>query len=152
MEFYDEDGQTQAFKDFSLLGYMKGENAGRLELKLVTTTAEDALEFSTQYSDIAQAGTYSWQAFNYNFTLPPDTTTLGPENLPARGVKVTFRHFPPKNDEASLALDDIAMVLWQDKLVIDGGVWQTKKMHGFDFLYADSATPVTYKLTFSTFN
>lgn len=152
MEFYDNNGQTQAFKDFSLIGYMKGENAGRLELKLVTTTAEDALEFSTEYSDIAQAGTYSWQAFNYNFTLPADTTTLGPENLPARGVKVTFRHFPPSNDEASLALDDIAMVSWQDKLVIDEGVWQTKKMHGFDFLYADSSTPVTYKLTFSTFN
>ncbi len=151
MELYDNENNLEVFKDFSVFGYIKGDNAGKVDLKLVTTTAEDALEFSTQYIDIANAGNYSWQAFNYNFTLPPDTSTLGPDNLPARGVKVTFRHFPPANDEANLVLDDLAMILWQDTLVVSDGIWQSNKMHGFDFLYVDSNAPVTYKLTFSTF-
>ncbi|WP_249118538.1 CapA family protein [Pseudoalteromonas sp. NEC-BIFX-2020_015] len=150
MELPNLENEMSVFKDFSLFGYSKADNAGKLDAKLVITTAEDGLEFSTQYISIQPAGSHTWQAFNYDFTLPSDDLTLGPEKLPARGIKVTFNHYPPEKDEANLALDDVTMISWQTKLELTEGVWQTNRMHGFDFINLNSNDPLTFKLTFST--
>lgn len=152
MELPNDNGEIDVFKDFSLFGYSQRENAGKLDVRLVYTTAEDGLEFSTQFNDITAAGDGPWQAFNYDFSLPSDEQTLGSENLPPRGVKVTFRHFAPSDGSALLALDDIAMISWQKTLNFNANEVALKKMHGFDFLRVTSDSAVTYKLTFSTLN
>jgi hypothetical protein len=135
-----------------LFGYSKAENAGKLDAKIVYTTAEDGLEFSTQLVDIEPAGNHDWQALNYDFSLPSDDLTLGPEKLPPRGIKVTLRHFAPNSGEASLALDDMAMISWQQKVNFTDTMWRTDKIHGFDFLRLNATSSVTFKLTYSTFN
>ena len=152
MELPNDDGSIDVFKEFSLFGYSKAENAGKLDAKIVYTTAEDGLEFSTQLVDIEPAGNHDWQALNYDFSLPSDDLTLGPEQLPPRGIKVTLRHFAPNSGEASLALDDMAMISWQQKVNFTDTMWRTDKIHGFDFLRLNATSSVTFKLTYSTFN
>ncbi|MGS0497477.1 CapA family protein [Pseudoalteromonas mariniglutinosa] len=152
MELPNDAGSLDVFKDFSLFGYSHADNAGKLDVKLVFTTAEDGLEFSTQLIDIQPAGSHDWHAFNYDFSLPSDELTLGPKQLPARGIKVTFRHFPPSSGEASLALDDLAMISWQQKIALTEAMWRTEKLHGFDFLRLNSVSTATLKLTYSTYN
>ncbi|MBQ4833085.1 CapA family protein [Pseudoalteromonas sp. MMG010] len=152
MELQDDAGNDEVFKDFSLLGYSKADNAGKLDAEIVYTTAEDNLEFSTQYVDIENAGTHDWQAFQHDFSLPSDETTLGPDSLPPRGIKLAFRHFSPESSEGTLMLDDIAMISWQQPISLTNEQWQTEKMHGFDFMHLQSDSTVKLRLTFSTLN
>ena len=152
MELPNEAGSVDVFKDFSLFGYSKADNAGKLDAKLVYTTAEGGFEFSNQLIDIQPAGSHDWQTLSYDFSLPSDELTLGPDQLPPRGIKVTFRHFPPSSGEASLALDDLVMISWQQKVTLTESIWRTEKLHGFDFLRLNSVSPTTLKLTYSIYN
>ena len=152
MELPNDAGSIDVFKDFSLFGYSKADNAGKLDVKMVYTTAEGGFEFSSQLIDIQPAGSHDWQTLSYDFSLPSDELTLGPDQLPPRGIKVTFRHFPPSSGEASLALDDLAMISWQQKVTLTESIWRTEKLHGFDFLRLNSVSPTTLKLTYSIYN
>jgi poly-gamma-glutamate capsule biosynthesis protein CapA/YwtB (metallophosphatase superfamily) len=152
MDVSDDESEEEVYKDFSLYGYVMGENAGKLESRIITTTAEDDLEFSTQYNTIKEAGDYNWQAFQNDFSLPSDELTLGDDNAPARGVKIAFRHYPPESDSANLILDDIALISWQKEITLEASLWQTSKMHGFDFMKIQNNEATTIRLTFSTFN
>ncbi|TQF69866.1 CapA family protein [Pseudoalteromonas luteoviolacea] len=143
-----------AYHDMSLYGYSKGQNAGELSAEMSILTSEDNLVFSEQTLQIKSAGDYNWQSFSHTFSLPDDTSVLGPENLPARAVKITFLHSPPAEGEATLMLDDIALISWQRDITLNIDVddtWQENTIHGLDFLQVNSQKDVTLSLTFSSF-
>ncbi|CAH9059671.1 hypothetical protein PSECIP111951_03065 [Pseudoalteromonas holothuriae] len=145
------DNTLLAYHDFTLFGYAKADNAGDFKAKLSIRTAEDGLEFSNTRTPLINAGSYDWQAFSYHFELPDDNQTLGPENLPARGVNVAFTHSPPETGEATLSLDQIALVSWQKTLNIVDNHWQNNKMHGMDFIKINASKPVTLTMSYSYF-
>ena len=145
------DDVSQVFSQHTLFGYMKGINAGKIELDLSILTAEDSLLFSEQRFELSEGGEFDWQAFNIDFTLPDDKNVLGPENLPARGMRFAFIHSPPKAGNAELQLDDIALISWQEQVIFENGAWQTGKLHGKAFLKVLTEQTVKLNLTFSKF-
>ncbi|MCF2857853.1 CapA family protein [Pseudoalteromonas sp. SMS1] len=148
------DSTLLAYHDMSLYGYSKGLNAGALSAEMSILTSEDNLIFSEQTLQIKAAGEYDWQPFEYSFSLPEDTNVLGPENLPARAVKIAFLHTPPAEGEATLMLDDIALISWQKDIALNieqSNSWTQNIIHGMDFLQVNSQKDVTISLTFSSF-
>lgn len=149
MELTDEAGELDLSKDFSLLTYLQSENGGQFEALLTYTTEIDDLTFAENLVPVSEGGDQPWHAFSYDFSLPSDEKTLGPKELPPRGVKLQFRHYPPNTGEAITRLDDVAMISWQQSINLKNGQWKTDKMHGFDFLKVNSSGEVSLKLTFT---
>ncbi len=149
MELTDEEGNPNLSKGFSVFGYAQSENAGELKALLTYTTEVDDLTFSQTEISINEAGDQAWQAFSYDFSLPSDEQTLGPDNLPPRGIKLQFRHYPPQSGEAILRLDDITMISWQQAIAFNNGQWQSNKMHGYDFLKVSTSNETSITLTFT---
>ncbi|MDK1312984.1 CapA family protein [Pseudoalteromonas ardens] len=142
----------EAYHDMSLFGYAKGDNAGAVSAELTIVTAEDNLEFSSEEVSLIGSGSYDWQTFRHDITLPDDSQTLGPELLPARAVKLAFKHAPPEEGEATLMLDQLALISWQKPLSLNNGLWQADSMHGMDFLTLQTSSDVTVTLHFSAYN
>ncbi|URQ91518.1 hypothetical protein [Pseudoalteromonas sp. SCSIO 43101] len=125
MELTDESGKLDLSKDFSLLTYLQSENGGQLEALLTYTTEIDDLTFAENIVPVSEGGDQPWHAFSYDFSLPSDELTLGPKELPPRGVKLQFRHYPPNTGEAITRLDDVAMISWQQSINLENGQWKT---------------------------
>lgn len=145
------DTVLEAYHELTLFGYAKGDNAGTFNAELTITTAVDSLEFSSQRVSLFPASSYDWQPFSHHFELPDDSNVLGPENLPARGVNVVFTHAPPASGDATLQLDEIALISWQRPLALEAQKWQDRKMHGLDFLRVNSSEPLTLTLSFHSY-
>lgn len=149
MELTDENGDPLLSKDFSFYGYLQSENGGKIDALLSYTTEIDDLTFSQHKIDVSEGGDQAWHAFSHDFSLPSDEFTLGPKELPPRGVKLQFRHYAPSTGEAISRLDNVALISWQDAISSDNGLWQTEKMHGFDFLKISASDDTSVKITFT---
>lgn len=145
------DNVSKVFHKHTLYGYAKGINAGQLALDLKILTSEDSLVFSEQRLNIFQDGDYDWKPFNIDFELPSDNNVLGPEKLPPRGMRFAFIHSPPKNGNAELQLDDIALISWHDPVKLNNRTWRTAQLHGKTFLRVSTDKAVRLNLTFSQF-
>ncbi|MBE0369136.1 CapA family protein [Pseudoalteromonas aurantia] len=142
---------SDAYHEFTLFGYAKGDNAGDFNAELTVTTAEDGFEFSFNRVPLMTASSYDWTPFVHHFELPDDSQVMGPENLPARGVNLALTHAPPTDGNATLQLDEIALISWQRPLQFNESQWQTSKMHGLDFLRVNTDEALTLTLSFRSF-
>ncbi|NUZ11497.1 CapA family protein [Pseudoalteromonas sp. McH1-7] len=140
---------AQAYHELTLYGYAKGNNAGRFNADIRILTSEDSLLFSESTPELLPAGTYDWQVFQQDITLPDDSVTLGDENLPARGVQFGLSMTPPTSGESALFLDDVAMISWQRSLSLTNNQWQSGGIHGFEFIKITTPSPTELVLTFS---
>lgn len=152
MELTDENGDPLLSKDFSFYGYLQSENGGKIDALLSYTTEIDDLTFSQHKIDVSEGGNQAWRAFSHDFSLPSDEFTLGPKNLPPRGVKLQFRHYAPNKGEAITRLDNVAMISWQNTINLNNGLWHTERMHGFDFIKISVSNDTSLKLTFTLLN
>ncbi|TMO69265.1 CapA family protein [Pseudoalteromonas aurantia] len=142
---------TDAYHELTLFGYAKGDNAGIVNAEIAITTAEDGFEFSSSRIPLFDAASFDWTPFTHHFELPDDSQVLGPENLPARGVNLTFTHAPPNEGEATLNLDELALISWQRPITLSQLQWSSSKMHGLDFLRVNTDEPITLTLSFRRF-
>ena len=138
-----------AYHELSLFGYAKGSNAGELSADIRILTPEDSLIFSETFPVLKAAGDYDWQSFRHDITLPDDSVVLSEEAMPARGVQFGLAMQPPASGEAALLLDDMAMISWQRPLQLESQQWQTKQIHGFEFIAVKSSETVELTLSFS---
>lgn len=89
-------------RKLSLIGYLKGENAGLFQIQVYWYTSGGAsVSNSTMYT--RAAGTYGWERFNIDLTPPSN----------AGSVRVYFRASPPATGEANTFLDDVSLVEWE---------------------------------------
>ncbi|TMP30330.1 capsule biosynthesis protein CapA [Pseudoalteromonas rubra] len=142
----------EAYSELTLFGYAKGDNAGALDAELTIVTAEDNLEFSSEEVGLINSGSYDWQTFRHDITLPDDSQTLGPEQLPARAVKLAIKQAPPEQGEATVMLDQLALISWQKSFSLNNRLWQADRMHGLDFMALETDDPVTLTLHFSAYD
>ncbi|KAF7775351.1 hypothetical protein PCIT_a1525 [Pseudoalteromonas citrea] len=142
---------ADAYHELTLFGYAKGDNAGTVNAEIAITTAEDGFEFSSSRIPLFEAASYDWTPFTHHFELPDDNQVLGPENLPARGVNLALTHAPPNTGEATLNLDEVALISWQKPLTLTQLQWSNSKMHGLDFLRINTEEPITLTLSFRRF-
>jgi poly-gamma-glutamate capsule biosynthesis protein CapA/YwtB (metallophosphatase superfamily) len=142
---------ADAYHELTLFGYAKSDNSGTVNAEITITTAEDGFEFSSSRTTLFEAASYDWTPFMYHFELPDDSEVLGPERLPARGVNLTFTQAPPDKGEATLNLDEVALISWQRDLKLEQSQWSNTKMHGLDFLRVNTSEPITLSLSFRRF-
>ncbi|MCO7190293.1 MULTISPECIES: CapA family protein [unclassified Pseudoalteromonas] len=142
----------EAYSELTLFGYAKGDNAGALGAELTIVTAEDNLEFSSEEVGLIESGSYDWQTFRHDITLPDDSQTLGPEQLPARAVKLAIKQAPPEQGEATIMLDQLALISWQKSFSLNNRLWQAERMHGLDFMALETDDSVTLTLHFSAYD
>ncbi|WP_223229874.1 CapA family protein [Pseudoalteromonas piscicida] len=140
---------AQAYHELSLFGYAKGENAGEFKADIRILTSEDSLIFSESTPQLKPAGSYEWQTFRQDITLPDDSVVLGDEELPARGVQFGLSMAPPSSGESALFLDDIAMISWQRPVMLQNGQWQSEQIHGLEFIKVKVVKTTELTLTFS---
>ncbi len=94
--------------NLSLTGYFKAENGGDFEIEVRWSTG-GSFSWATPLL-LQPAGTFDWQPFSVDLTVPPDATAL----------KVYYRQHPPvANGEGYVFLDDLALVEW-DEQTLDG--------------------------------
>ncbi|MCF7970140.1 MAG: CapA family protein [Methylococcaceae bacterium] len=139
-------------KSLSLMGYMRGENAGSLNIISRFYASAGTKTFGEEVSVTNQGGTFDWQPFFADLNMPedgtPDDNFVGPinnedtegsdddidnfdvENNP-RAVRFFLRHSPPIEGQALLSFDDLALINWEE--AVDSGQ-AISTPHARDFL------------------
>lgn len=143
------DYNDQIFKDLTLWGYAKGQNAGNFSVRVFYVTEMDDLEFGQEDISLLEAGTYGWQAFKTDLNVPDDSNTLGEDNLPPRGIKLRFLHNPPENSgEGLFSMDDVAVISWER--TFNAASLHQLSANGFDFIQLtglNETTQISIKLS-----
>jgi hypothetical protein len=105
-------------KDLSLFGYVRGSNAGAAKIVVRYYASEGAAEFGEEIAFEKAAGTYNWQSFSGDLTMPPDDSSRPgiPAAVNARALRLFLRHAPPVWGEALLYLDELAVINWEERL------------------------------------
>jgi poly-gamma-glutamate capsule biosynthesis protein CapA/YwtB (metallophosphatase superfamily) len=126
-------------KNLSLLGYMKGDNAGKVNIVARYYASEGEQTFGEELAFSRKAGSYDWNMFNAKLTMPADDG--------ARATRIFIRHSPPSNGEALVAFDEMAVINWEEN-VSSGSVLNTP--HARDFVQVQGAAGlvVSFTLTF----
>jgi hypothetical protein len=91
--------------NLTLQGYVKGNNAGQLKIQVYWYTT-DGGNVSNSYVYTRNAGTYNWEPFVVNLTVPAGATT----------VRAYYRSYAPASGEAATFLDDISLIEWEQSV------------------------------------
>lgn len=105
-------------KDVSLLGYVRGEEAGPIRIVARYYASEGPAQFGEETAFEHPGGTFPWQFFARDLHMPPDDPA--PEGDPpavnARALRVFLRLSPPASGEGYSSFDEIAIVNWEEPL------------------------------------
>ena len=136
------DATNTPIKDVSLVGWFAEDNAGPWQVEATYTTSIDGLTFGTELLLDEDGGSSDWQLRQVPLSIPDDSHTLGPDQLPPRGVRLRLRHFPPAAGDARLRIDELALVSWEGELAPD----DHRTPHAYEFARLRGA-PGSYRLT-----
>jgi poly-gamma-glutamate capsule biosynthesis protein CapA/YwtB (metallophosphatase superfamily) len=135
-------------KNLSLFGYVKGENAGELQVQVSYHASVGEAAFGDRVVHRRAGGDYDWTSIAVDLDMPADDPAHAQSyELNARALRVFFRQAAPESGEALLALDEVAIVNW-DRAVADPGPELLATPHARDFLRVD-ATPGVYRIRLS---
>ena len=106
------DALAEPNKDMSLVGYRRGENAGRSFFEVEYQASEGELSFGSDEVAVQGGGDFDWTLFFEDLAIPVDEADPeDPENN-ARAVRLVFHQSPPDKGRALVAIDDLALVNW----------------------------------------
>lgn len=133
------DATDEPNKDLSMFGYMKGENAGAARLNVRYQTSVGGNIVSTQNIALHPAGSYDWKAFAVTLEMPADESQIAeaqdPREVHARAVRLFFEQDQPQLGQAIWALDDLAVINWEESISLSAGQSRTfVAPHDLDFL------------------
>jgi poly-gamma-glutamate capsule biosynthesis protein CapA/YwtB (metallophosphatase superfamily) len=125
-------------KDVSLLGYLKGENAGdvRIEASFLASIGEAAFGKRVVYQQAG--GSYDWHPVLADIAMPEENPDhLESFELNARALRIFLHHAAPAKGDALVAFDDIAIVNW-DLPLKEAGLHEVAFPHARDFVRVDA--------------
>jgi len=139
-------------KNLSLFGYIKGNNAGQVNIISRYYASEGELTFGEETSLTQEAGSYAWQSFSSDLNMPADIEILEgqtPSALNARAVKIFIRQSAPEVGYGKAVLDGIALISWQQGDEFNKNIITP---HAKDFLRVEAAPgSLTLSLTFNRY-
>ncbi|MCY4044732.1 MAG: CapA family protein [Cellvibrionales bacterium] len=145
-------------KDLSWIAYIKGINAGNIQLVARYYASEGDMAFGEETLVRVNPGTFDWQVFSGNLSMPkeqPITRVLGVNEklgqFNARAVRLFLRHSPPERGEALAAFDDIAVISWQTQLTNSLDFIDTPHSNDFIKIHSNEKS-VNLKLTFTRYS
>ncbi len=107
------DAENEPLKDLTLLGWIRGDNAGPSEVYARQYASFGDKEFGKQDLVIVE-GTFDWTSFAVPLDLPPDQAdAVDPWADNARAVRIFVNQFPPYAGAGRLTVDDLAVVAWE---------------------------------------
>ncbi|MCI5212403.1 MAG: hypothetical protein D3910_27295, partial [Candidatus Electrothrix sp. ATG2] len=100
-------------KDLSFFGYLKGDNAGRTQLKVRYHASIGVNTFGEEYFDLTQ-GSHDWLAQEVVLNMPADDPLYpnDPENN-ARALRLFLQQDPPATGNATISYDELALINWE---------------------------------------
>jgi hypothetical protein len=142
------DATDEPNKNLTLLGHVRGENAGAVGIVVRYYASEGAMVFGEERAITRAAGTYGWERFEADLRMPADT--VAGEAAPAanaRALRLFLRHSPPASGEAIAAFDDLAVVSWRPQPVsaVTGATLKTP--NPIDYLRCRGAEGTRARLT-----
>jgi len=105
-------------KDISLLGYLKGENAGKLTIIAEYWASEGSNTFGRELAYEHPGGTFNWVQFTSDLHMPPDDPEMtgDPATNAPRALRLTISHHPPATGVGYYWLDELAIINWEENL------------------------------------
>jgi poly-gamma-glutamate capsule biosynthesis protein CapA/YwtB (metallophosphatase superfamily) len=129
------DARNTPNKELSLFGYVRAQQAGRIQVVARYYASEGATEFGEETAFGSPGGTFPWQPFVQDLHLPPDDPSRSgdPSAVNARAIRVFLRHSPPATGAGYAYFDELALVSWEETLdPLTGPALDTP--HARDFL------------------
>jgi hypothetical protein len=141
-------------KDLTMVGYLRGENAGSIELKVRYRASEGEQAFGDAIIFTHPGHTFDWEPIVVNLSMPKDRKleqVVNSKKDNPRAVLLWLRHYPPQKGKGIAMFDDFALVSWEKPLELKNQI-QFEVPHGHDFLrLSGSPGLVKLRLTFRTF-
>jgi hypothetical protein len=115
------DAEGTPNKDLTLLGYMKLDNAGRIEIVARYYASSGGLTFGEQVAYYTAGGDADWTRFSADLSMPADDPDVDPTDDSAhpRAVRLFLRQMPPQTGSGEASYDDLAIISW-DPGSLDG--------------------------------
>lgn len=110
-------------KALTLRGFLKGSNAGQLQIQIYWYT-DGGASISNSYVYTRPAGTYDWEQFSVNLTPPAN----------AGSVRAYYRASAPASGEANTFLDDVALIQWEQSVTDASAGWALPSPNAWSFL------------------
>ncbi|NEO92934.1 MAG: hypothetical protein F6K56_22965 [Moorea sp. SIO3G5] len=141
-------------KDLTMVGYVRGENAGPIELKVRYRASEGEQGFGDRTVFTHPGHTFDWERIVVDLAMPedkPKEQVANPKKDNPRAVMLWLRHYPPQEGKGLAMFDDFACVSWEKPLNLNNPI-QLSVPHALDFLRL-TGTPglVKLRLTFRAF-
>ncbi|MES9889994.1 MAG: CapA family protein [Candidatus Thiodiazotropha sp.] len=144
------DAIDEANKDLSLIGYLKGENAGRIQLVTRYQASIGSGEFGEEIAYTHNGGTFDWQPFYADLNMPEDRPEFDSDKrYNPRALRLFIRHSPMDEGIGLAVADEIAVVNWETPEFLSGSL-SYGTPHARDFLRVNGS-PGNYVLNL-TFN
>jgi hypothetical protein len=99
------DAEDAPIYDQTVLGYIRGDEAGDVTIDLVWMPSSGDGEFETVTVAEHPGGTTDWTRFTYDLPLP--------SNPDARAMRLLIREAPTRSGAGLAAVDDLAIVAWE---------------------------------------
>jgi poly-gamma-glutamate capsule biosynthesis protein CapA/YwtB (metallophosphatase superfamily) len=126
-------------KDVSVIGYARHQSAGRVAVRADYLPSDSSTVLGSVEVYGAPAGQdRGWTPFQRDLNLP-DTASAD-----ARAVRLVFRHERPQTGDGMFAVDDVAIINWEQQLD-PSGVTPVATPHARDFLRVEAA-PGTHQI------
>lgn len=126
-------------RDVSVIGYARHQGAGRVSVRADYLPSDGGSVLGSLEVYGALAGqSRGWTAFQRDLYLPNTPTA------DARAVRLVFRHDRPATGDGMFAVDDLAIINWEDQLD-PTGVTPLATPHARDFLRVQAA-PGTHRI------
>lgn len=121
-------------KELTLVGYVRGENAGKVSVVARYLASEGEMAFGDEEILALPGGTFPWQQVLADIHLPPDDPSR-PRDPAAdpRAAQIFIRQAPPPMGIGIAEFDDLAVVTWEESITISGGSL-LKTPHAREFL------------------
>jgi len=123
-------------KDLSLFGYMKGDNAGEVNIiaRYYASTGSQTLGEEIAFKHAA--GSFDWQAFSADLSMPLDDA--------ARATRFFIHHSPPSHGDATVAFDELALINWEAPVISKEPIITP---HARDFIRVEGAAGQVVNIT-----
>lgn len=100
------DAEDDPHYDQTVLGYLRGDDAGDIAVELTWLPTTGSGEFETLTVGTHPGGTTDWTRFSYDLPVP--------SNELARAMRLVLREAPPDQGAGLAVVDDLAIVAWED--------------------------------------
>jgi poly-gamma-glutamate capsule biosynthesis protein CapA/YwtB (metallophosphatase superfamily) len=134
------DAEGTPSRDLTVLGMVRGDNAGPIDVEASWEASEGDAEFGREILWTHDEGTYGWTPFAADVHLPEDASPdVDPKTGSARATRIFLHHEPPFTDRGRAMFDDLAVVAWELGPWAPQAALPVPSRHGLDFVRVEGA-------------